>query len=199
MPGAGVGKNAIGQSRIAKCENSSFTRLQERHRRHTDVGYYYTVWASSDPSPRLSCSRLCCSSINSLVPGLTLSSSSIRNRAFSSIPHLRPSILASNGTVFRPCNSGNTLLSRLPPTTTLTAGVTGTLEGVLDIVPRSAITAHPALAGPQQVRCGPRPTMATTSRLVRKRRHGFLSRLRTRNGRKTLQRRREKKRSVMSM
>ncbi|KAI1154310.1 hypothetical protein F4825DRAFT_412166 [Nemania diffusa] len=147
----------------------------------------------ASPSARTALSRAC-KSVTAATQTLATTT-----RAFSSIPHLRPSILASNGTVFRPCNSGNTLLSRLPPTTTLTAGVTGTLEGVLDIVPRSAITAHPALAGPQQVRCGPRPTMATTSRLVRKRRHGFLSRLRTRNGRKTLQRRREKKRSVMSM
>ncbi|KAI3334398.1 hypothetical protein F4824DRAFT_468749 [Ustulina deusta] len=120
-------------------------------------------------------------------------------RTFSSLPHLRPSTLASNGTVFRPCNSGTTLLSRLPTTTASPAGIPNSPEGVLDIVPKSAITAHPALAGPQQIRCGPRPTMARTSRLVRKRRHGFLSRIRTRNGRRTLQRRREKKRSVLSM
>ncbi|KAI0104860.1 hypothetical protein GGR51DRAFT_521486 [Nemania sp. FL0031] len=121
-------------------------------------------------------------------------------RSFSSLPHLRPSILASNGgAVFRPCNSGNTLLSRLPPTTASPVAVTGAPEGVVDIVPKSSITTHPALAGPQQIRCGPRPTMARTSRLIRKRRHGFLSRIRTRNGQKVLQRRREKKRSVMSM
>ncbi|KAI0403664.1 hypothetical protein F4802DRAFT_570524 [Xylaria palmicola] len=121
-------------------------------------------------------------------------------RAFSSLPRLRPSLLAASGTVFRPCNSGNALLSRLPTITASPAGVAGASEGVaLDIVPRSSITAHPALAGPQQVRCGPRPTMARSSRLVRKRRHGFLSRLKTRNGQKTLQRRREKKRSILSM
>ncbi|KAI1108489.1 hypothetical protein F5Y14DRAFT_456962 [Nemania sp. NC0429] len=120
-------------------------------------------------------------------------------RPFSSLPHLRPSVLASASTVFRPCNSGNTLLSRLPTTTSLPAGPENATGATLDIVPRSAITAHPALAGPQQIRCGPRPTMARTSRLVRKRRHGFLSRLRTRNGRKTLQRRKDKKRSVLSM
>ncbi|KAI3322990.1 hypothetical protein HD806DRAFT_95120 [Xylariaceae sp. AK1471] len=119
-------------------------------------------------------------------------------RTFSSLPHLRPSIFSTNGTVFRPSNSGNTLLSRLPTTTT-PVGITNAPEGVLDIVPKSTITSHPALAGPQQIRCGPRPTMARTSRLVRKRRHGFLSRIRTRNGQRTLQRRREKKRSVMSM
>ncbi|KAI0438547.1 hypothetical protein F4803DRAFT_534664 [Xylaria telfairii] len=123
-------------------------------------------------------------------------------RTFSSLTHLRPSITTPNGTgtVFRSCNSGTTLLSRLPSTTTTSpAGVTNAPEGVLDIVPKSAITAHPALAGPQQIRCGPRPTMARSSRLVRKRRHGFLSRLRTRNGRRTLQHRKDKKRHVLSM
>ncbi|KAI0550810.1 hypothetical protein F4679DRAFT_583179 [Xylaria curta] len=137
-------------------------------------------------------SQSCCKSITTIHTLAT-------KRTFSSLPHLRPSIIAPSGNVFRPCNSGNTLLSRLPPTTTLPAGVTSALEGVLDIVPRSTITAHPALAGPQQIRCGPRPTMARTSRLVRKRRHGFLSRIRTRNGRKTLQHRKDKKRTVLSM
>ncbi|KAI1497585.1 hypothetical protein F5X99DRAFT_396521 [Biscogniauxia marginata] len=113
-------------------------------------------------------------------------------RAFSSLPQLRPSILpttSSSSTVFRaPGSAGTTLLSRLSPPATAP-----------DLVPRSAISAHPALAGAgAQVRCGPRATVARTSRLVRKRRHGFLSRIRTHNGRKTLQRRREKKRSTLS-
>ncbi|KAI1816714.1 hypothetical protein GGS20DRAFT_536638 [Poronia punctata] len=111
-------------------------------------------------------------------------------RTFSSLPTLRPTILNRTPN-FRP---SNIQLSRLPTTTTTTS------EGItVDIIPKSSITSNPALAGPQQIRCGPRPTMARTSRLVRKRRHGFLSRIRTRNGQKTLQRRREKKRSVMSM
>ncbi|KAI0192178.1 hypothetical protein F4808DRAFT_465152 [Astrocystis sublimbata] len=119
-------------------------------------------------------------------------------RSFSSLPRLRPSITALDSSVFRPCNSGNTLLSRLP-TTTSPVGINNAAGAVLDLVPRSTITAHPALAGPQQIRCGPRPTMARSSRLVRKRRHGFLSRLRKRNGRKTLQHRKDKKRTVLSM
>ncbi|KAI2621566.1 hypothetical protein GGS21DRAFT_494605 [Xylaria nigripes] len=120
-------------------------------------------------------------------------------RTFSLLTCLRPSILPPNGTVFRSSNSGTSLLSRLPTTTTFPVGIAGAPEGVLDIVPKSAITAHPALAGPQQIRCGPRPTMARSSRLVRKRRHGFLSRIKTRNGQKTLQRRRDKKRMYLSM
>ncbi|KAI0457959.1 hypothetical protein F5B21DRAFT_500978 [Xylaria acuta] len=150
---------------------------------------------SSTARAALSLSRGC----NSITTTTTTTTPTLTTkRTFSSLPHLRPSI-APNGTVFRPCNSGNALLSRLPPTTTSPTGITNAPEGVLDIVPKSAITAHPALAGPQQIRCGPRPTMARTSRLVRKRRHGFLSRIRTRNGRKTLQHRRDKKRSVLSM
>ncbi|CAJ2507433.1 Uu.00g086190.m01.CDS01 [Anthostomella pinea] len=112
-------------------------------------------------------------------------------RAFSSLPHLRPTILPTSSAVFRPCNSSNTLLSRLPTTPT-----TSSSGEIADIVPKASITAHPVFGG--QIRCGPRPTMATTSRLVRKRRHGFLSRVRTRNGRRTLQRRRDKNRSILS-
>ncbi|TGJ80284.1 hypothetical protein E0Z10_g8472 [Xylaria hypoxylon] len=148
-------------------------------------------WSLASPIARAALSRAC--------KNITTTQTQATRRTFSSLPHLRPSVLASTGTVFRPCNSGNTLLSRLPTITTSPTGVTGAPEGVLDIVPKSAITAHPALAGPQQIRCGPRPTMARTSRLIRKRRHGFLSRIRTRNGQRLLQRRREKKRSVMSM
>ncbi|RYC65104.1 hypothetical protein CHU98_g1107 [Xylaria longipes] len=113
--------------------------------------------ASSTARAALSLSRGCKST--------TTTQTLTTKRTFSSLPHLRPSIIAPNGAVFRPCNSGNTLLSRLPPTTTSPAGITNAPEGVLDIVPKSAITAHPALAGPQQIRCGPRPTMARSSRL----------------------------------
>ncbi|KAI0416802.1 hypothetical protein F5X98DRAFT_342879 [Xylaria grammica] len=147
-------------------------------------------WGLASPTARATLSWACKST--------TTTQTLATIRTFSSLPHLRPSILAANGTVFRPCNSGNALLSRLPTVTTSPAGITGAPEGVLDIVPKSAITAHPALAGPQQIRCGPRPTMARTSRLIRKRRHGFLSRIRTRNGRKTLQRRKDKKRTFLS-
>ncbi|RYP68136.1 hypothetical protein DL771_006878 [Monosporascus sp. 5C6A] len=115
-------------------------------------------------------------------------------RTFSSLPQLRPSILPlAHGTVFRPANKA---LSRVSLTPSAPAGATGPVA--MDLVPKTAITAHPALAS-VQIRCGPRPTMARSSRLIRKRRHGFLSRLRTRNGRRTLQRRKDKKRSVLSM
>ncbi|KAF3056276.1 hypothetical protein GL218_06602 [Daldinia childiae] len=112
-------------------------------------------------------------------------------RTFSSLPTLRPTLHASPGSVFRsPCSSNNLLLQSFAPQPS--AGATA------DLVPKTSLTAHPWLSGAAQVRFGPRPTMARTSRLVRKRRHGFLSRVRSHNGRKTLQRRREKKRSTLS-
>ncbi|KAI1405963.1 hypothetical protein F4819DRAFT_321117 [Hypoxylon fuscum] len=115
-------------------------------------------------------------------------------RTFSSFPTLRPTILASSNpssTVFRSSSLPSHTLSAYTPATDATGAV-------LDLVPKTSITAHPALWGPAQIRCGPRPTMARSSRLVRKRRHGFLSRVQSRNGRKTLQRRRDKKRSILS-
>ncbi|RDA93027.1 hypothetical protein CP533_0737 [Ophiocordyceps camponoti-saundersi (nom. inval.)] len=60
-----------------------------------------------------------------------------------------------------------------------------------DVVPRSAVSSHPALAS-LQLRFGPRNTMVRATRLVQKRRHGFLSRIRTKEGRKILARRRAK-------
>ncbi|KAK8034520.1 ribosomal protein L34 [Apiospora rasikravindrae] len=86
---------------------------------------------------------------------------------------------------------------RAPPVPTAAAPST-TGESILDIVPKTAISASPIFGG-VQIRCGPRPTMATSSRLIRKRRHGFLSRIRSRNGRRTLQRRKSKSRHVLSM
>ncbi|KAI1632826.1 hypothetical protein F4809DRAFT_61637 [Biscogniauxia mediterranea] len=146
----------------------------------------------SPSGARAALERACGSSTSKAI---TASIQSIgTKRAFSSLPQLRPSILPTTTTtgVFRaPGSTSTTLLSRLSPSTTDAA--------TLDLVPRSAISAHPALAGAGvQVRCGPRATTARTSRLVRKRRHGFLSRIKTRNGRKTLQRRKDKKRSILS-
>lgn len=65
---------------------------------------------------------------------------------------------------------------------TLPTAVDGTL---LDLVPK--ISSHPAALG-MQVRNGPRNTFDPSHR-VRKRRHGFLARLKSRTGRKVLKRR----------
>lgn len=80
--------------------------------------------------------------------------------------------------------------------TTATSAATGE---ALDLLAKNAVTSHPALAGvASQVRCGPRPTMSGATRLIQKRRHGFLSRIRTKGGRRTLVRRRVKGRKKLS-
>ncbi|KAI0011081.1 hypothetical protein F4779DRAFT_574930 [Xylariaceae sp. FL0662B] len=140
---------------------------------------------------RATLSRACCSNGSKAATAVSSIPPIAIRRTFTSLPQLRPSILPTTSTVFRPTSTNP--LSRLPTTTE--AGVAS--AEVLDLVPKTAITAHPALAG-VQIRCGPRPTLARSSRLIRKRRHGFLSRLRSRNGRKTLQRRKDKKRSRLS-
>lgn len=101
------------------------------------------------------------------------------NRTFTSITPLRPTIFANS---FRP--SPTVSIQTTPETAATT----------LDLLPK--ISAHPALSS-TQVRCGPRNTFSP-SHFVRKRRHGFLSRLRTRKGRALLQRRKAKKRSTLS-
>ncbi|KAG9244963.1 60S ribosomal protein-like protein L34 [Calycina marina] len=101
----------------------------------------------------------------------------VSNRTFTTITPLRPAIFAS---AFKPT---------LP-----TATISGSSGEVLDLVPK--ISTHPAL-GTLQIRCGPRRTF-DPSHFVRKRRHGFLSRIRTRKGRNTLQRRKSKGRSTLS-
>lgn len=95
----------------------------------------------------------------------------------------------SRPTIFPSYTSMRSHLALLTPSTTSTAS-----EGILDLLPK--ISSHPAL-GAIQIRCGPRNTF-NPSHFVRKRRHGFLSRIRTRTGRNTLARRRVKKRSTLS-
>ncbi|KAK4157639.1 hypothetical protein C8A00DRAFT_11590 [Chaetomidium leptoderma] len=116
------------------------------------------------------------------------------NRTFSHLPTLRPTMTPSPSPIFRAANQ--TLLTRQGPTT-MTAMTN--MEGPLDVIAKSSISAHPALAGvASQIRCGPRATMAGASRLIQKRRHGFLSRIRTIGGRKTLMRRRAKGRKRLA-
>ncbi|KAH7072879.1 ribosomal protein L34-domain-containing protein [Paraphoma chrysanthemicola] len=70
----------------------------------------------------------------------------------------------------------------------------GSTSETLDLMGK--ISAHPGL-GSMQIRCGPRDTY-NPSHLVRKRRHGFLSRIRTKKGRKLLMRRLKKGRWNLS-
>lgn len=107
-------------------------------------------------------------------------------RSFSMLTPLRPSL--------RPTSTGFAPRAASLDTTTTTAATTSSGSEILDLLPK--ISTHPSLAG-IQVRCGPRNTFSP-SHFVRKRRHGFLSRVRTRKGRATLQRRKSKNRSTLS-
>ncbi|CEJ89731.1 hypothetical protein VHEMI05556 [[Torrubiella] hemipterigena] len=93
---------------------------------------------------------------------------------------IRPSLSAS--AIRRPTSLLPSLLTPPPATTTAAAA---------DVVSTSAISAHPAFAG-AQMRFGPRNTMTGATRLVQKRRHGFLYRMRSRTGRKIILRRKTK-------
>jgi large subunit ribosomal protein L34 len=101
---------------------------------------------------------------------------------FTTLSPLRPSL--SSSAIGRP----NAITSFTP--TTASNAETATTPA--DVVPRGAISAHPALGGASQMRCGPRNTMNGATRLVQKRRHGWLVRMRSRTGRKILQRRKLK-------
>ncbi|KAK2066492.1 hypothetical protein P8C59_000306 [Phyllachora maydis] len=107
-------------------------------------------------------------------------------RFFSHLPTLRPALPGAAAAAAAPAFRAP--LSRTP---------TSFAAATLDLVPKTAISAHPALLG-AQIRCGPRPTMSGATRLIQKRRHGFLSRLRTAKGRKMLARRRAKGRRRLS-
>ncbi|OCL06735.1 hypothetical protein AOQ84DRAFT_296428, partial [Glonium stellatum] len=112
---------------------------------------------------------------------------------------LPPTVRLANQPANRPISTRPlSLLSphrpQLPsPTTTPApaspaAAVTAPDGAPLDLLPK--LSTHPAVLA-TQVRCGPRNTFDPSHR-VRKRRHGFLARLKSRTGRAVLKRRRLK-------
>ncbi|TVY39863.1 50S ribosomal protein [Lachnellula occidentalis] len=109
--------------------------------------------------------------------------STASKRAFTSLPSLRPTIMPSSLS-----------FSLRPNPTTITAtSATTNLEAGAAILP---VSTHPSMNS-TQIRCAGRNTF-NPSHFVRKRRHGFLARLKSRTGRMMLKRRRAKKRSTLS-
>ncbi|KAF2499737.1 hypothetical protein BU16DRAFT_558043 [Lophium mytilinum] len=102
------------------------------------------------------------------------------SRAFSLLSPRRPQLLPSS------CHAVSS--------STTPSAITAADGTLLDLFPK--ISSHPSLAS-SQVRCGPRDTFSPSHR-VRKRRHGFLARLRTRGGRKILMRRKLKGRQALT-
>ncbi|KAL7795343.1 tRNA synthetases class I (M) domain-containing protein [Trichoderma ceciliae] len=103
----------------------------------------------------------------------------LSQRTFTCLSPLRPTLTST----FRPSNS-----FAPSPTTPSPAAATETA----DVVPKTALSSHPSLLGALQLRFGPRNTMNGHTRLVQKRRHGWLKRTRSKSGRRILMRRKLK-------
>ncbi|KAL6902467.1 hypothetical protein GGI43DRAFT_402029 [Trichoderma evansii] len=106
--------------------------------------------------------------------------SPLSQRTFSCLSPLRPTLTST----FRPNNSFT------PSPTAAAASPADTTTA--DVVPKTALSLHPSLQGAMQLRFGPRNTMNGHTRLVQKRRHGWLKRTRSKTGRRILQRRKLK-------
>ncbi|ROT43220.1 hypothetical protein SODALDRAFT_336659 [Sodiomyces alkalinus F11] len=115
----------------------------------------------------------------------TQTANSSSKRLFSSFVPLRPTLSARPTVFARPTASPFAPAFPTPTITDTTSSITA------DLVPKTSITAHPALAL-SQIRCGPRNTMNRNTRLIQKRRHGFVSRMKTKSGRKIIKRRKAK-------
>ncbi|KAL7937268.1 hypothetical protein V8C35DRAFT_295210 [Trichoderma chlorosporum] len=121
--------------------------------------------------------------MNSIIrlarPLLTPRISPLSQRTYTCLSPLRPTLTSA----FRPSNS-------FTPSPT-TAPSPATSSESADLVSAAAVSSHPALQG-LQLRFGPRNTMNGHTRLVQKRRHGWLKRTRSKTGRRILQRRKLK-------
>ncbi|KAJ6440046.1 ribosomal protein l34 domain-containing protein [Purpureocillium lavendulum] len=106
----------------------------------------------------------------------------VSRRTFTTLSPLRPSLT--------PLRRPGALTSFTPAPTPATSVTPGGVAA--DVVPAGAVSSHPAFGGALQMRFGPRNTMNGHTRLVQKRRHGFLYRMKSKTGRRILMRRRIK-------
>ncbi|GAB0138955.1 hypothetical protein EsDP_00007174 [Epichloe bromicola] len=110
----------------------------------------------------------------------------------------RPVLLSDlTFTTLSPLRPSLTPLRRPNALTSFTPTPAASAAEAADVVSRSAVSSHPSLCG-LQMRFGPRNTMNGHTRLVQKRRHGFLHRMRSRTGRKIIWRRRLKGRKQLA-
>ncbi|KAL7893779.1 tRNA synthetases class I (M) domain-containing protein [Trichoderma sp. TUCIM 5745] len=138
--------------------------------------------ASARHTHRVASSPLTMHSIIRLArPLLAPRISPLSQRTFSCLSPLRPTLTST----FRPNNS-------FTPSPTATATASPAETTTADVVPKTALSMHPSLQGAMQLRFGPRNTMNGHTRLVQKRRHGWLKRTRSKTGRRILQRRKLK-------
>ncbi|PTB69472.1 hypothetical protein BBK36DRAFT_150161 [Trichoderma citrinoviride] len=108
----------------------------------------------------------------------------LSQRTYTCLSPLRPTLSPT----FRPSTTAST--SFTPASSSPSSEVSA--AAAADVVPvATAVSAHPALLG-MQLRFGPRNTMNGHTRLVQKRRHGWLKRTRSKTGRRILQRRKLK-------
>ncbi|GAB7353258.1 hypothetical protein MBLNU459_g3767t1 [Dothideomycetes sp. NU459] len=107
---------------------------------------------------------------------------------------LRPALLLRQQPVPKPQSRTFTLLTRTRPTLPSAPTSTLSLSTTLEL-PTSA--ASPSITGTLLQARGPKRDTYDPSHRVRKRRHGFLARIRTRTGRALIKRRRLKLRTTM--
>ncbi|SPO32155.1 related to 50S ribosomal protein L34 [Ustilago trichophora] len=84
------------------------------------------------------------------------------------------------------------------PTSTISSLLSTTRSPILSLLSSSSVAANTPSPSGQQVRCVTYGSEYQPSQRIRKRRHGFLARIKTRNGRKTIMRRKFRGKAKLS-